>query len=291
MRIGARIWTSWLVAAIGLYLAGCASPEPTVLRLATTTSTYDSGLLNAILPTFEREHSVRVDVVAVGTGQAITLGQSGDADVVLVHSRSREDVFVAEGYGTARFDVMYNDFVVVGPANDPAGVARLTDAARAFAAIEASGASFASRGDDSGTHSKELSIWRAAGIEPSADMEWYFSLGQGMGETLQFADEQRAYALTDRGTYLAQRNNLSELVIVLGGDSIDSNPDDRLYNPYGVIPVSPERHPEIAAELAQEFVEWLTSRETQELIARYGMEQFGQPLFYPNSEAYLQANP
>lgn len=283
--------TVWLAGAMALYLTACASAEPAVLRLATTTSTYDSGLLVAILPDFEQQYNARVDVVAVGTGQAFTLGQNGDADVILVHSRAREDQFVAGGYGTARSDVMYNDFVVVGPPDDPAGLLGLANAAEAFAAIAAAEAPFASRGDDSGTHSKELSIWLAAGLEPSSEMGWYLSLGQGMGETLQFANEQGAYTLTDRGTYLAQRASLPNLAIAFGGDSIENNPDDRLYNPYGVIPVDPARHTGIASDLAQDFVDWLMSLETQAVIAEFGLEQFSQPLFYPNSEAYRQANP
>lgn len=274
-----------------LLISACAPSEPEVLRLATTTSTYDSGLLNAILPEFEQAHNARVDVVAVGTGQAIALGQNGDADVILVHARAREDQFVSDGYGTERSDVMYNDFVVVGPADDPAGISDLTSAAAAFAAILGAEAPFASRGDDSGTHTKERSIWEAAGIEPTAESGWYNSLGQGMGETLNFANEQAAYTLTDRGTFLAQRDHLSNLEIVFGGQSIDENPDARLYNPYGVIPVNPELHGGTNLELAQQFVEWLTSLETQNSIAGYGLDQFGQPLFYPDSATYRAANP
>ncbi len=268
-----------------------ASAPPSVLRLATTTSTYDSGLLDAILPDFELGHNARVDVVAVGTGQAITLGENGDADVILVHSRAREEAFVAEGFGTERFDVMYNDFVVVGPASDPAGIAAQPTAAAALAAIAGAGLPFASRGDDSGTNIKELAIWRSAGFVPSPDEPWYSSLGQGMGETLQFADQRGAYTLTDRGTYLAQRENLPNLAILFGGGSIDVNPDPQLYNPYGVIPVNPQQHREINAELAGQFVLWLTSLETQQAIGAYGADRFGQPLFFPDSQAYHQANP
>lgn len=283
-----------LLTAISL-LSACGglsgADQPQVLRLATTTSTYDSGLLNAILPDFESEYNARVDVVAVGTGQAIALGQNGDADLILVHSRAREDQFVSEGYGTGRSEVMYNDFVVVGPETDPAGISQLSDVAEAFSAIAAAEAPFASRGDDSGTHSKERSLWEAARATPSSDSPWYYSLGQGMGETLQFANQQAAYALTDRGTYLAQRDSLTGLAILFGGDSIDANPDQRLYNPYGVIPVNPNLHPEVNTQLALSFVQWLTSLETQQAIAAFGQAQFGQPLFYPNSEAYRLANP
>lgn len=279
------------VGLVALSLVACGTGEPAVLRLATTTSTYDSGLLDAILPAFEEAYSARVDVVAVGTGQAISLGQNGDADVLLVHSRAREDQFVAEGYGAERRDLMYNDFILVGPDPDPAGVAGLPRAAEAFAAIAAAEAPFASRGDDSGTHSKELAIWQAAGVQPSSDQAWYYSLGQGMGETLQFANELGAYTLTDRGTFLAQQQNLLDLSVLFGGRSIDENPDVQLRNPYGVIPVDLERHSGIDAALALRFVEWLTSPETQQAIAVYGRRQFGQPLFYPDSAAYRQANP
>ena len=271
-----------------LVLAGCAPAEPAVLRLATTTSTADSGLLEAILPSFEEAFNARVDVVAVGTGQAIELGQNGDADVILVHARAREDEFVAAGFGLARSDVMYNDFIVVGPQADPAGIEGRATAAEAFAAIAAAEAPFASRGDDSGTHTKELSIWT---LEPSPDQGWYLSLGQGMGETLQFANESGAYTLADRGTYLAQRDNLADLMIQFGGESIAENPDAKLHNPYGVIPVNPELHEGIQVELAQQFVEWLTSVETQEQIGSFGVDRFGQPLFYPDSEPYRQAHP
>jgi tungstate transport system substrate-binding protein len=273
------------------WLVGCTSAEPAVLRLATTTSTADSGLLEAILPSFEATFNARVDVVAVGTGQAIALGENGDADVILVHARAREDEFVAAGFGLARFEVMYNDFIVVGPPADPAGIQDLATAAEAFAAIAAAEAPFASRGDASGTHTKELSIWAAAGLGPSPDQGWYLSLGQGMGETIQFANERGAYTLADRGTYLAQREDLPDLVILFGGESIAENPDAKLYNPYGVIPVNPELHEGIQAELAQRFVGWLTSVETQERIGSYGVDRFGQPLFYPDSEPYRRAPP
>lgn len=276
---------------LAVLLSGCAPAEPRLLRLATTTSTQDSGLLDAILPDFEATHNAQVDVVAVGSGQAMEIGQNGDADVLLVHSRAREDAFVADGYGLARYDVMYNDFVLVGPPDDPAGIAGASTAAEALAQIATAQAPFASRGDDSGTHTKEMALWQAAGITPDPAGGWYFSLGQGMGETLQFADESGAYTLTDRGTYLFQRENLPNLVILMGGASISENPDPAMLNRYGVIPVNPEGHEGIQAELAQEFVEWLTSVETQEKIAAYGVDTFGQPLFYADSEAYQAAHP
>lgn len=279
-----RKLTISLLMLLALGLAACGSQEPEVLRLATTTSTADSGLLDAILPGFEEEHNARVDVVAVGTGQAIELGEAGDADVILVHARAREDAFVEEGHGTSRSDVMYNDFILVGPSDDPAGAAGMSTAAEALAAIAAAGAPFASRGDDSGTHTKEMSLWEAAGITPDPAGGWYNSLGQGMGETLTFANEAGAYTLTDRGTYLSMRDSLPNLIIVVGGDSIDGNTDPTLLNPYGVIPVNPEKSEAINAELAQSFVEWITSPEVQEQIGQFGVEQYGQPLFYPDAQ-------
>ena len=271
-----------------MLMAACSSDDtsaPEVLRLATTTSTNDSGLLDAILPGFESEFNARVDVVAVGTGQAIELGKAGDADVILVHSRAREDAFVAEGHGTARYDVMYNDFVTVGPVDDPAAVAGTPVASDAFTAVAGTESTFASRGDDSGTHSKELSIWESAGIVPDPNSDWYKSLGQGMGATLNYSNEVGAYTLTDRGTFLSQNESLAELRVMVGGTSIDENLDPALLNPYGVIPVNPDKG-NINSDLANQFVLWITSLETQEEIGDYGADTFGQPLFYPDSEAW-----
>ena len=261
-----------------------AATAPVVLRLATTTSTADSGLLDAILPDFEQKNNARVDVVAVGTGQALEIGTKGDADVVLVHARSREDKFVADGDGVDRRDVMYNDFVVVGPATDPAGISSVTVAKEAFAKIAEAQAPFASRGDDSGTHTKEKSIWAAAGITPTIDSGWYLAVGQGMGETLLFANEKQAYTLADRGTWLSMQDKLPALALLVGGETIDQNGDKALLNPYGVIPVNPEKHPGVNFELATQFAEWLTSAETQQMISDYGKDKFGQSLFYPNSQ-------
>lgn len=267
-------------------LAACGGAQTRVLTLATTTSTDDSGLLAELVPDFEARFGVRVDVVAVGTGQAMALGEAGDADVILVHSRAREDAFLANGHGTSRSDVMYNDFVLVGPASDPAGVGGLTLARRAFAAIALAEAPFASRGDDSGTHSKELSIWSDTGIQPDPRSGWYDSLGQGMGSTLSYANETGSYTLSDRGTFLSQRENLPNLRILVGGSSVDGNADPSLLNPYSVIPVSPAKGG-IEEELASEFAEWLTSVETQEAIAAFGVDTFGQPLFYPASPNWI----
>lgn len=276
-----------LVLLMSALVAGCASQpaEPQVLRLATTTSTDNSGLLAAILPDFEEKYNAQVDVIAVGTGQAIALGESGDVDVILVHSRSREDAFVDAGHGTERSDVMYNDFILVGPSGDPAGVSGMTLAKDALTAIADAGAVFASRGDDSGTHSKELSLWSSAGIEPDPNSEWYKSLGQGMGDTLTFANQAGAYTLTDRGTYLAMMESLTSLQVMVGGNSIDENQDPAMFNPYGVIPVSPDKG-NINLDLAEDFVDWLTSVSTQQIISEFGVDKFGQPLFYPDSQPW-----
>jgi tungstate transport system substrate-binding protein len=263
--------------------APAAAAAPSKMILATTTSTADSGLLDLILPDFEQRYNVVVDVVAVGTGQALEIGARGDADVVLVHSRSGEDKFVADGNAKERFDVMYNDFVVVGPAGDPAGVAGMTLATEAFQAIVDTGAPFASRGDNSGTHSKEKAIWASIPFTPTAEMAWFNSLGQGMGDTLIFANEAQAYTLTDRGTYLAMRAKLPDLAILVGGENLAENQDKVLLNPYGVLAVNPDLHPNVNAALAAQFVEWLTSVEVQRMIGEYGVETFGQPLFYPSS--------
>jgi len=266
-------------------LLGCSPPNATVLRLATTTSTDDSGLLDAILPVFEQQKNIQINVIAVGTGQAIALGEAGDVDIVLVHDRQSEDAFVEAGHGIERFDVMYNDFVIVGPKQDPAGIQGMLTAQEAFAAIAAAESTFASRGDDSGTHSKELKIWDTLDITPIFSSGWYKSIGQGMGDTLLFAEELGAYTLTDRGTYLASQQNLPNLAVMVGGENIDENGDSELNNPYSLITVNPDKG-NINYALAQDFVIWLTSPETQRAIAHFGAEKFGQPLFYPESEAW-----
>ncbi|MEO0565852.1 MAG: substrate-binding domain-containing protein, partial [Chloroflexota bacterium] len=215
------------------------------LTLATTTSTSDSGLLDAIIPDFEARTGASVDVVAVGTGAALLLGENGDADVVLVHARAREDAFVADGHAPFRLDVMYNDFVIVGPADDPAGISGSADAIASLTASAESGSLFVSRGDDSGTHSKELSLWAIAELEPDGD--WYQEAGQGMGAVLTIANEQQAYTLADRATYLALQAEANELAVLTEGD-------ERLFNPYGVMPVNPAKNDAINGELAMAFV-------------------------------------
>jgi len=262
--------------------AATEPPAPAIpeMILATTTSTQDSGLLDYILPDFEKKYDATVDVVAVGTGQAIALGTSGDADVLLVHARSQEDAFVEASDGTLRYDVMYNDFIIVGPADDPAGIKGMTSAVDALKAIAEKKVTFISRGDKSGTNTKELALWKAAGITPEGD--WYESAGQGMGEVLTMAAELQAYTLSDRATYVVRQADGLDLDILVEGDIL-------LFNPYGVIPVNPEKHPNVNAELGQVFADWITSLETQELIASYQVSD--QQLFTPSSEAWLAAHP
>lgn len=255
-----------------------AAPAPGAGRLvlATTTSTQDSGLLDSILPDFEAQAGVEVDVIAVGTGQSLQIGADGNADVVLVHARASEDQFMADGHGVRREDVMFNDFIIVGPESDPAGIQGMA-AADALAAIAAAEAPFISRGDDSGTHKKELALWAAAGIEPAGD--WYQSVGQGMGAVLNMSNEQQAYTLSDRATYLARTLEGLDLAILSEGDPA-------LFNPYGVIAVDPAKNPNIQGDLANQFIDWIVSVPVQETIGQFGVEEFGQPLFTPDSEAW-----
>jgi len=262
-----------LLLFLGLALlapVGCGGKgEPTRLRLATTTSTENSGLLDWLLPPFEERENVRIERIAVGTGQALALGERGDADVVLVHARTREDEFVAQGFGVDRRDVMWNDFLIVGPAGDPAGVRGMQDAAAALQKIAAAKARFVSRGDDSGTHIREKNLWKAGGGRP----EWddYILAGQGMGPCLTIADEKQAYVLTDRGTYIAYGRKVDLEALVEG--------DTALRNPYGVILVNPERHPDVKAAIGRKLIDYLTSPEGQKRIADYRKE--GQVLFHP----------
>ncbi|HYQ80572.1 MAG TPA: substrate-binding domain-containing protein [Anaeromyxobacteraceae bacterium] len=241
------------------------------LRLSTTTSTDNSGLLKVLLPPFEKASGVKVDVIAVGTGKALKLGESGDVDVVLTHDPGLEDRFVAAGFGVDRRSVMHNDFVVVGPASDPAGLKGAPSAAEAFRRIGAGKAPFVSRGDESGTHQKEKALWMAAGVKPGG--AWYLQAGQGMGEVLQMADEKRGYTLSDRGTFIAYQKKV-ELVILSQGDPV-------LFNPYSVIAVNPARHPHVKRELARKFMDYLTGPEGQKVIA--GFTQEGKQLFFPDA--------
>jgi tungstate transport system substrate-binding protein len=261
--------------------------DTAVLRLATTTSTADTGLLGAILPTFEKLCGCRVDVIAVGTGQALELGRRGDADVVLVHAYEQEMQFLAERHSRERLDVMYNDFVLVGPAADPVKIAGKKTVVSALAALAAAQAPFTSRGDKSGTHATEQAFWEQAGIKPAG--AWYRSVGQGMGETLIVANEQGAYTLSDRGTWLSMSARVPNLRLLLGGRSMADNPDPTLRNRYGVMAVSPDTHPGVNYTAAQKFVQWVTSADTQRVIGDFGVKTFGQPLYYPDSEAWRRA--
>ena len=272
-----------VLICVSVFSAGFLAEAAERLLLGTTTSTADSGLLDAILPDFEDRFGVDVEVLAVGTGQALEMGRRGDVDVLLVHARTLEDAFVEEGYATARYDVMYNDFVVVGPLADPAGVAGFTLAGDAFLRLSQWKFPFASRGDNSGTNIKERQIWTGIDLSPDAHDAWYVSLGQGMAATLVYANETGAYALTDRGTFLARSEVLPELQVVVGGAAIELNEDEGLRNPYGVLPMNPERFIWVNANAAAAFVVWLTSVEVQAVIADFGIGQYGQPLFYPDS--------
>ncbi|NMC53567.1 MAG: solute-binding protein [Chloroflexi bacterium] len=274
---------SILLAVLFLLTAGCnaaapteaaaPAPENTELILATTTSTRDSGLLDTLLPMFQEQTGYQVKMVAVGTGQALQMGQEGNADVLLVHAPASEKEFMENGFGQRRDLVMHNDFVIVGPADDPAGIKGSATAAEALAKIASIEAVFASRGDDSGTHKMELSLWKKAGVEPGG--EWYLETGQGMGDTLRIASEKIGYTITDRATYLAQRDIL-ELDILVEGDA-------SLLNIYSVIVVNTEKWPEINVDGANAFADFMISEDTQKAIAGFGVEEFGQSLFFPDA--------
>lgn len=244
------------------------------LILATTTSTQDSGLLDVLLPAFEARTHVKIKTIAVGSGEAIAMGRRGDADVLLVHSRAAEDTFMTEGHGSLRLEVMYNDFVIVGPAADPAGI-KGRDAVEAFRKIAAAGALFVSRGDRSGTYAKEQGLWKKAGVEP-AGKSWYVSTGQGMGETARIAAEKQAYTLIDRGTDLAMGPRLGLPILSEGAGD--------LLNTYRVIVVNPAKHPRVHAAEARQFAEWLVSSEAQRRIGEFGREKYGRPLFFPDAK-------
>jgi tungstate transport system substrate-binding protein len=285
-------WKSLLILLLAMALfvgcGGAAEEEDSstgslsggnALILATTTSTENAGLLAEILPLFEAETGIPVDVIAVGTGQALKLGEDGNADVLLVHARAREDAFMEAGHGSRREDVMYNDFVILGPGSDPAGIRGQSSAAEAFRMLATDGGDFVfvSRGDDSGTHTKEKAIWEAAGVAPAGD--WYIAAGQGMGAVLTMSNERQAYTLSDRATYLARTLEGIDLEILVEGDPV-------LFNPYGVIAINPDKGEHIKAEQANQFIDWLISVPTQEKIGEFGLEQFGAPLFTPDSEAW-----
>ena len=250
---------------------GASRRETVTIRLATTTSTENSGLLDVLLPAFNRETGITVQVMSMGTGKALRTAANGDCDVVLVHARSAEEKFVADGHGVNRRDVMYNDFVLLGPARDPAKVRGAGTAAKALQRIATAKATFCSRGDDSGTHKKEMSLWQAANIA-QPDGAWYQETGQGMGATLTVANEKQAYLLVDRGTYIAYRGKL-ELTVLCEGDAA-------LHNPYGVIAVNPAQHEHVNVDAAMKFIDFLTSPTGQEIIGTYRVD--GEILFHPH---------
>lgn len=271
---------------LAIALVGCQSitekapqeaakpPAVKEVILATTTSTQDSGLLDVLIPDFEKKTGYKVKPIAVGTGQALKMGEKGEADVLLTHAMSSEKPLVDSGVAVNYKLVMHNDFVVIGPENDPAGVKQAKDSAEAFKKIAEKGAVFISRGDDSGTHKQELSIWKGAGITPKG-MKWYQETGGGMGQTLNVANEKQGYTLTDRATYLAQKKNL-KLVIVAQGDKA-------LLNIYHVMQVSPEKFPKANEAGAKAFVEYLVSPETQKIISQFGRDKYGESLFYSDA--------
>jgi tungstate transport system substrate-binding protein len=272
--------------------------EDKIIKMSTTTSTQSSGLLDVLLPELEKETGIKVKVIAKGTGAAIRDGMDGNVDVIFVHAKAREEKFIKEGYGTQRYAVMHNDFVVIGPGKDPAGIKGMTHAGDALKKIADSQSVFVSRGDDSGTHTKEQALWKVSGlplekksdtivkkgkkrqvsyIHPAGLGVWYLSIGQGMGKTLTFADEKQAYTLADRGTYIKYkfgRDIPIELDVLCEGDAA-------LANPYGVIPVNPKKHPHVKYRLAEEFAKWLVSKQGQTAIENYRL--LGKQLFYPDS--------
>jgi len=291
------ILVSGLIAVI-FFMSGGATAEDKIIKMSTTTSTQASGLLDVLLPELEKDTGVQVKVIAKGTGAAIRDGIDGNVDVIFVHAKAREEKFVKDGYGTKRYAVMHNDFVILGPAADPAKIKGITNAPEALKKIADSEALFISRGDDSGTHTKEQALWQNTGLKlekitntivkkgqkreiafvhPAGSAKWYLSIGQGMGKTIMFADEKLAYTLADRGTYIKYkfgRDVPVELEILCEGDPL-------LANPYGIIPINPQKHPHVKYKLAEEFAQWLVSDRGQAVIADYRL--LGKQLFYPDA--------
>jgi tungstate transport system substrate-binding protein len=264
------------ILMLAVYLTTCAPKvENKTVILATTTSTQDSGLLDVLIPLFETESGYKVQTVAVGTGQALQMGEEGNADVLLVHAPKSEEEFMSNGFGKDRAAVMHNDFIIVGPETDPADVRSAFDSLEALKKIYESGSTFISRGDDSGTHKKELDVWKKAELDPQ-NQTWYLETGQGMGATLTVASEKGGYTLTDRGTFLSQEANLS-LVLILEGDP-------PLLNPYHVITVNPEKWPKVNYEGAMAFYNFIISPEAQKVISEFGVDTYGQPLFFPDAK-------
>ena len=288
-RFSIRATAASFFLAAALLLAGCGQPPDTAntdpatgaaqtpqrkaVILATTTSTQDSGLLDTLLPLFQKQTGYRVKTIAVGTGEALAMGQRGDADVLLAHAPAREQELVEAGFAINRQVVMHNDFLIVGPATDPAGIHGSNEGAESVAKIAKAGARFTSRGDNSGTHIREMSLWKAAAIEPDGD--WYISIGQGMGATLLFAADKGAYTLTDRGTYLSTKERTG-LVPHVEGDPL-------FLNIYSVMEVNPDRFPKVNHAGARAFSEFIRGHEAQEIIRGFGVEKFGRPLFHPDA--------
>ncbi len=263
-----------IVALALLGLQGPAVAQQNFITVASTTSTEQSGLFKHLLPVFEKKTGTQVRVVALGTGQALDMGRRGDADVVFVHDKVAEEKFVADGLGVRRFEVMYNDFVLVGPKADPAKIAGGKDITDAYKKIAGSNSPFASRGDKSGTHAAELRLWKEAGIDPNTGKgSWYRETGSGMGTTLNTASAMNAYSFTDRGTWLSFKNRGDLLIVVEG--------DQKLFNQYGVMLVSPAKHPHVKKDPGQAFVDWLISPEGQQTIATYKID--ADQLFFPNA--------
>lgn len=292
-----RIFAAAAVLLASLAVAGTGICEEKVLSMSTTTSTESSGLLEVLLPALEKDTGIKVKVIAKGTGAAIRDGEDGNVDVIFVHAKDREMKFVADGFGTERYPVMHNDFVIIGPAADKAGIKSAANSGEALKKIAAAGAMFISRGDDSGTHTKEQELWASSGVpmeeqsitvvkdgkdakitfkRPVNSAAWYNSIGQGMGKTITFAEEKQAYTLTDRGTYIAYKYGKTPAVEL----EILSEGDEGLANPYGVIPVNPKKHPNVKYDLAMEFVTWLTGAKGQKVIGDFRME--GKQLFFPD---------
>jgi tungstate transport system substrate-binding protein len=291
------VWVFALLIAMAA-LPTTSNGQEKVLKMSTTTSTENSGLLNVLLPEFAKETGIEVKVFAKGTGASIRDGIDGNVDVIFVHDKEREEKFVADGYGAYRLAVMHNDFIILGPKKDPAGIKGMKDAAKALEKVAKAKAPFVSRGDDSGTHGKEQELWKATGLPlqiqttevvvegqkktlkfqyPGGLGEWYLSIGQGMGKTLTFAEEKQAYTLADRGTYLEYRHGRTQgldLDILCEGDP-------RLFNPYGILPVSPKKYPHVQFEWADKFARWLVSPKAQALIANYKIQ--GQQAFFPDA--------
>ena len=261
-----------IICLIFIFPSLCGAQKSIIL--ATTTSTQDSGLLDVLIPIFEKKTGYFVKTIAVGSGQAMAMGQKGEADVLLVHSPAAEKKFVAEGYGVNRRLVMHNDYIVVGPAEDPAKIKGMKATTEVFKKIASAGGLFLSRGDNSGTHAKETSIWKAAGINPEKQ-KWYQQTGLGMGQTLNVTSEKKGYTLADRGTYLALKKNLS-LDILVEGDAI-------LLNIYHVIEVNPAKWPKVNAAGARAFADFMVSKEVQDIVKTFGVDKFGSPLFFPDA--------